>query len=110
MAKDRGPRRPTPADAPAPAPTRTISPGKQKFVSIWSKAWGLLAAVLVVFIAARLPATLQAGDSSQLMRDFGIVIICFNLIMQATRSTWPMTYALPLTVGGIALWLFGWLS
>jgi len=110
VAKDRGPRRPTPADAPAPAPTRTISPGKQKFVSIWSKAWGLLAAVLVVFIAARLPATLQAGDSSQLMRDFGIVIICFNLIMQATRSTWPMTYALPLTVGGIALWLFGWLA
>ncbi len=108
MAKDRGPRR-TPPTEPL-APERTISPGRQKFVSIWSKVWGLLAAVLIVFIAARLPATLQAGDSSQLMRDIGIVVICFNLIMQATRPTWPLTYALPLTLGGIALWLFGWLA
>lgn len=108
MAKDRGPRRSTSEEPPAPE--RSISPGRQKFVSIWSKVWGLMAAVLVVFIAARLPASLQAGDTAQLMRDLGIGLICFNLIMQAMRPTWPLTYALPLTFGGIALWLAGWLA
>jgi hypothetical protein len=101
VAKDRS--------APA-APRRGISPGKQKFVALWSKAWGLIGAVIVVFVAARLPETLRADDLSALLRDFGLVIICFNLIMQATRPTWPMVYALPLTVGGISLWLVGWLA
>jgi hypothetical protein len=99
VAKDR--------NAPA-APRREISEGKQKFVAIWSKAWGLIGAVIVVFIAARLPDALRAGAGPQLLRDFGLLIVCFNLIMQATRPAWPMVYALPLTVFGISLWLVGW--
>ena len=101
MAKDRS--------APV-APRREVSPGKQKFVALWSKAWGLVGAVIVVFVAARLPETLRADDFSALLRDIGLVVISFNLIMQAARPAWPMFYALPLTVGGISLWLAGWLA
>jgi len=101
MAEDRSPSKPAP---------RAVSEGKRRFVAIWSKVWGLIGAVIVVFIAARLPGTLQAGDSAQLLRDFGLLLISFNLIMQATRPAWPMVYALPLTVFGITVWLIGWLA
>lgn len=87
-----------------------VSEGKQKFIALWSKAWGLIGAIIVVFVAARLPQTLRAGDGAQLLSDFGLTLICFNLIMQATRPAWPMVYALPLTVFGITLWLIGWLA
>jgi hypothetical protein len=87
-----------------------VSAGKQKFVAIWSKAWGLIGAIIVVFVAARLPDTLKAGDGAQLLRDFGLLLICFNLIMQATKSDWPMFYALPLTVFGISVWMVGWFA
>jgi hypothetical protein len=46
----------------------------------------------------------------QLLRDVGMLLLCFNLIMQATRPHWPMTYSVPLTIVGIAMWLFGWLA
>jgi hypothetical protein len=100
-------------NAPPAAPgssRRPVSEGKQKFVAIWSKAWGLIGAIIVVFVAARLPDTLKAGDGAQLLRDFGLLLICFNLIMQATKSDWPMFYALPLTVFGISVWLVGWFA
>jgi hypothetical protein len=96
-------------NAPA-APRREVSEGKQKFVAVWSKAWGLIGAVIVVFIAARLPETLRAGDGAALLRDFGLLIVCFNLIMQAARPAWPLVYSLPLTVFGLSLWLVGWLA
>jgi hypothetical protein len=99
VAKDR--------NAPV-APRRAVSEGKQKFVAIWSKTWGLIGAIIIVFIAARLPDTLKAGDSAQLLRDFGLLVVCTNLIMQATRPAWPMVYALPMTVIGISMWLVGW--
>jgi hypothetical protein len=101
VAKDRN---------PAPPRRGQVSEGKQKFVAIWSKAWGLIGAIVVVFIAARLPDTLKAGDGAQLLRDFGLLLVCFNLIMQATRPVWPIVYALPMTVAGISLWLVGWYS
>jgi hypothetical protein len=96
-------------NAPA-APRREVSPGKQKFVAIWSRAWGLIGAVIIVFIAARLPETLKSGDIAQLLRDVGLGLVCVNLILQATRPTWPMVYALPMTVIGISLWLVGGLA
>ncbi len=101
MVKDR--------NAPA-APRREVSEGKQKFVAVWSKAWGLIGAVIVVFIAARLPETLRAAEGAALLRDFGLLIVCFNLIMQAARPAWPLVYSLPLTVFGLSLWLVGWLA
>lgn|GEM_PF-1604595 len=101
LAKDRN---------PSPAARREVSEVKRRFVAVWSKVWGLIGAVIVVFIAARLPAGLQAGDSAQLLRDLGLLLICGNLIMQAVRPAWPMVYALPLTVIGISIWLVGWLA
>ncbi len=95
--------------APA-APVRDISEGKKKFVAIWTKAWGLIGAIIVVFIAARLPETLRGGEGAALMRDLGLIIVCANLILQATRPNWPIVYALPMTVAGISLWLVGWLA
>ena len=45
-----------------------------------------------------------------LLRDAGLLVICVNLIMQATRPNWPMVYALPMTVAGITMWAVGWLA
>lgn len=98
------------AQPAATAPVRDISAGKKRFVAIWTKAWGLIGAIIVVFIAARLPETLRGGDGAALMRDLGLLIVCANLILQATRPSWPIVYALPMTVAGISLWLVGWLA
>ena len=105
MNKDRSPA--PPATPPA---RREVSEGKQKFVAVWTKAWGLIGAIIIVFIAARLPDTLKSGDAMLLLRDAGLIVICINLIMQATRPTWPMVYALPMTVAGITMWVVGWLA
>lgn len=93
-----------------PDPAPVISESRRRFVALWSRAWGLIGAVIVVFVAYRLPETLRSGDSMQLLRDVGMLLLCFNLIMQATRPHWPMTYSVPLTIVGIAMWLFGWLA
>lgn len=81
MAKDR---------KPVAAPRREVSEGKRKAVAIWTKAWGLIGAIIIVFIAAGLPDTLRAGGGAPLLRDVGLIVICLNLILQATRPTWPM--------------------
>jgi hypothetical protein len=94
---------------PAIAP-REVSEGKRKAVAIWTKAWGLIGAIIIVFIAARLPETLRAGGGAPLLRDVGLIVICVNLILQATRPSWPLVYALPMTVAGISIWLVGWLA
>ena len=89
---------------------REVSEGKRKAVAIWTKAWGLIGAIIIVFIAARLPETLRAGGGPPLLRDIGLIVICLNLILQASRPNWPMVYALPMTVAGISLWVVGWLA
>ncbi len=63
-----------------------------------------------MFIAYHLPAQLQAVDHAALLRSAGLLIISFNLIMQAVKPAWPIVYALPLTVFGITVWLLGWLQ
>ena len=107
MAKDRSART---EPAAGPAGRGEISPGRRRFVAVWTKAWGLIGAVVVVFIAARLPETLRAGDGAALLRDLGLGLVCLNLILQATRPTWPIVYALPMTVFGITVWLIGWFA
>ncbi len=94
----------------ATAPARDISPQRRRFVELWTKAWGLIGAGIVVFIAYHLPAQLQAADHAALLRSAGLLIISFNLIMQAVKPAWPIVYALPLTVFGITVWLLGWLQ
>ncbi len=89
---------------------RDISPQRRRFVEIWTKAWGLIGAGIVVFIAYHLPAQLQAADHPALLRSVGLGLVSFNLIMQAVRPAWPIVYALPLTVFGITVWLLGWLQ
>jgi hypothetical protein len=89
---------------------RDISPQRRRFVELWTKAWGLIGAGIVVFIAYGLPAQLQAADHAALLRSAGLAIISFNLIMQAVKPAWPIVYALPLTVFGITVWLLGWLQ
>ena len=93
-----------------PDPAPVIPESRRRFVALWSRAWGLIGAVIVVLVAYRLPETLRSGDSMQLLRDVGMLLLCFNLIMQASRPHWPMTYSVPLTIVGIAMWLFGWLA
>lgn len=66
--------------------------------------------MIIVFIAYQLPAQLRAGEPAALLRSIGLGLVCFNLIMQAVRTDWPIVYALPLTVFGISLWLLGWLA
>jgi hypothetical protein len=94
----------------AAAPARDISPGRKRFVQVWTTAWGVIGAVIVVFIAYHLPAQLQAGDGPALLRSAGLGLICLNLILQATKAEWPIVYALPMTVAGITVWLIGWLA
>jgi hypothetical protein len=89
---------------------RDVSPQRRRFVELWTKAWGLIGAGILVFIAYGLPGQLQAGDGAALLRSVGLGIISINLIMQAVRPTWPIVYALPLTVVGITVWLLGWLQ
>ncbi len=69
----------------------------------------MLAAAFLVYVLARVPQHAQAADGSALLRDAGLVLLSANLIVQAVRERWPARYALPLTVGGISLWLAGWL-
>jgi len=110
VANEGSGRRKPRGDRPAAAAAPEVSPGRRRFVAIWTRAWGLAGAVIVVYIAARLPGHLQAGDSAVILRDVGLALISFNLIMQAIRPGWPMTFALPLTLGGMAIWLYGWLG
>ena len=96
--------------APAAPPARDISLQRQRFVQRWNRAWGLIGAAVLVFIAYQLPAQLQAGDGPALLRSLGLGLVCCNLLMQAIRPAWPVVYALPITVSGITVWLLGWLE
>jgi hypothetical protein len=82
---------------------------KAVWVQWWTRAWGVVGAILLVYLAATLPDHIRAEDTSALLRSAGLALISLNLVLQAARPTWPIVYALPMTVFGMTVWLVGWL-
>ena len=78
-----------------------------RFPRTWTRIWGVAGAIFLLVLIVRLPGHLEAGDTGVLMRDAGLALLCTNMIVQATKSNWPVLYSMSLSLIGVFLWLAG---
>ena len=83
------------------------SEADSRFPRTWTRIWGVAGAIFLLILFDRLPAHLAAGEPGVLMRDAGLALLCTNMIVQATKSNWPVLYSMSLSLIGVFLWLAG---